>query len=63
MAGRSRKMLLCVLAVAVLDEFLQGFVGRTSLVSDIVLDFSGALCGIAAMLAVVALLGHARRST
>ena len=56
-------MLLCVLAVAVLDEFLQGFVGRTSLVSDIVLDFSGALCGIAAMLAVVALLGHARRST
>lgn len=55
--------LFIVLMVAVLDEFLQGFVGRTSLVSDIVLDFSGALCGIAVVLVVMALLGRARRPT
>ena len=38
--------LLTVLAVAVSDEYLQFFTGRGSMVTDVVLDFSGALCGL-----------------
>ena len=34
-----------VLAVAVVDEFIQSFTGRTSSVQDVLLDFSGALLG------------------
>lgn len=34
------------LAGAVADEYVQSFTGRTSLVSDIVIDFSGGMCGI-----------------
>lgn len=34
------------LAVAVSDEFIQGFSGRVSMVSDVVLDYSGALFGL-----------------
>ena len=34
------------LAAAVADEFVQSFTGRTSLVSDIVIDFSGGFSGI-----------------
>jgi len=34
------------LAAAVADEFVQSFTGRTSLVSDIVIDFSGGMSGI-----------------
>ena len=37
---------LPVLIVAILDEYLQAFVGRGSLVSDIVIDASGGLLGI-----------------
>ena len=33
------------LLVAVTDEFLQGFVGRTSAVTDVLIDFSGCLFG------------------
>lgn len=39
------------LAAAVADEYVQSFTGRTSLVSDIVIDFSGGMSGI--VLAVV----------
>ena len=34
------------LAAAVADEYVQSFTGRTSLVSDIVIDFSGGISGI-----------------
>ena len=37
---------LYVLVVAVTDEFIQGFVGRTSAVSDVLIDFGGALVGL-----------------
>jgi VanZ family protein len=33
------------LLIAVTDEFLQGFVGRTSAVTDVLIDFSGCLFG------------------
>ena len=49
------------LAVAVIDEYTQSFVGRTSLVADVLLDFSGALVGIA-LVVVVALVVKRLRS-
>jgi len=52
------------LFVAVIDEFVQGFVGRTSSVSDVLLDFCGACCGIAfAMIiaAIVKRIAHRRK--
>ncbi|MBQ8894615.1 MAG: VanZ family protein [Clostridia bacterium] len=33
------------LAVAVVDEFIQSFTGRTSQIKDVLIDFSGALLG------------------
>ena len=36
-----------LLAVGVLDEFIQHFSGRSSLVSDVLLDFVGAMLGFA----------------
>ncbi len=38
--------LFYVLAVAVTDEFIQTFTGRTGAVSDVLIDFSGALIGV-----------------
>lgn len=38
-----------VLAVAVTDEFIQSFTGRGSMVSDVILDFSGGLLGLFGM--------------
>ena len=35
-----------VLLVAVMDEYIQSFTGRTSSVSDVWIDLAGALCGI-----------------
>ena len=40
---------LMVLLVAVLDEYIQFFSGRGSMVTDVVLDFSGGLTGFAAV--------------
>ena len=40
------------LAVAVLDESLQLFSDRGAMVTDILLDFSGAVCGVLAFLLV-----------
>ena len=48
------------LAVAVSDEFIQGFVERTSAVYDIVIDFGGVVLGFG-MAALVAFLGRTRR--
>lgn len=52
--------LFAVLMLAVLDEFLQSFAGRTSQVTDVMLDFFGALCGIAVVLIVLAIVDRAR---
>lgn len=38
--------LFMILSVAVIDEYLQSFVARTSSVSDILIDFSGGMTGI-----------------
>ena len=47
--------LFIVLATAVADEFLQSFVDRSSMVTDVLLDFTGAVVGIAVVLAIYAL--------
>jgi len=39
-------ILFLSLAIAVTDEYIQSFTGRTSMVEDIIIDFSGAICGI-----------------
>ncbi len=44
--------LFLVLLCAVLDEYLQLFVSRTSSVSDVVLDFCGGLIGVGVLLGV-----------
>lgn len=36
-----------ILSIAVMDEFIQGFNGRNSSVGDVILDFGGALLGLA----------------
>lgn len=41
--------ILMTLIVAVGDEYIQHFTGRGSLVTDVVLDFAGALAGLAAV--------------
>lgn len=38
--------ILLVLSVAVIDEYIQHFTKRGSLVTDVVLDFAGALAGL-----------------
>ena len=38
--------ILMVLLVAVIDEYIQHFTGRGSLVTDVILDFAGAVTGI-----------------
>ena len=43
---------LVLLTAAVVDEFLQQFVGRTSSVGDAVVDFAGALAGIVVVMIV-----------
>ena len=43
-----------VLAIAVIDEFIQSFSDRTSLVSDVLLDFSGFLIGSILMILCIA---------
>ena len=44
--------LFLVLLCAVLDEYLQSFVFRTSSVSDVVLDFCGGLIGVVMLLGI-----------
>ena len=39
-------VLFLSLTVAVIDEFIQSFTGRGSMVADVILDFAGALFGI-----------------
>ncbi|MBQ9860009.1 MAG: VanZ family protein [Clostridia bacterium] len=49
--------LFYVLAVGVLDEYVQSFTNRSSLLSDVLLDFCGALIGMAIAMGVLALVG------
>ena len=35
-----------LLSIAVIDEYIQSFTGRTSSVSDVLIDFTGALIGL-----------------
>ena len=46
------------LAVAIADETVQHFTGRTDSWKDVLLDFSGAVCGIAVMCLAIWLLGQ-----
>ena len=52
--------LLISLLVAVTDEFIQSFTGRTSKVKDILIDFSGATFGLLTILFVVFLICKTR---
>lgn len=49
------------LAVAVTDEYIQGFSDRTSSVKDVLLDFSGALLGILFVTLVVSMIRDIRQ--
>ena len=53
--------LFIVLAVAVVDEFVQSVVGRTSLITDVLLDFSGAAIGIAVTLIIASFIFRRKR--
>lgn len=55
-------LLFGTLLCAVTDEFIQSFTGRTSSVRDVLIDFSGALCGIALTAAVLAIIRACRKT-
>ena len=53
------------MVIAVLDEFNQSFVGRTSSVGDVLLDGAGALLGtiiVMIVMIIITLIAHIRRS-
>lgn len=47
-----------ILMVAVIDEYIQSFSDRTSLVADILLDFGGAVVGLLLTVGVARLIKH-----
>lgn len=49
-----------LLAVGVLDEYIQHFSGRSSLVSDVLLDFVGAMLGFAVAIGVCRVIVYRR---
>lgn len=53
--------LFASLVVAVADEFIQSFTGRTSQVSDVLIDFSGALLGLLVITIIQAVRNRKRR--
>ena len=53
--------LSAVLAIAAVDECLQALVGRTSLVADVLLDFSGGAAGVVLALVVAGIVLRCRR--
>ena len=59
----SSSALLYLLGVAVTDEYIQSFTGRTSLVSDILIDFCGAVVGLTFVLILMWICGTRRRKT
>ena len=52
--------LLFCLVIAVCDEFIQSFTGRGSAVSDVLIDFCGAITGFFALIALIELIKFAR---
>lgn len=54
-------VLFGTLLAAVTDEFIQSFTGRTSSVRDVLIDFSGALCGMLLTAAVLAIVRACRQ--
>lgn len=54
-------MLFSALAVAVTDEYIQSFTGRTSSVTDVLIDFSGALTAFAVLLLLRAIVKTRRK--
>ena len=55
-------VLFGTLLAAVSDEFIQSFTGRTSSVRDVLIDFSGALCGTLLTIALPSLIRALRRT-
>jgi len=51
------------ITIAVLDEFNQGIIGRTSRLNDVILDGSGALMGVCVFLISLAALSGLRKQT
>ena len=54
--------LFCALFIGLMDEYIQNFTGRTSLVKDVLLDFAGALLGILISVGVYALLRRRKKN-
>lgn len=54
-------VLFLALLAAVIDEFIQSFTGRTSEVSDVLIDFAGALIGFVAVLLMDGIIHLVRR--
>ena len=53
--------LFYVLAVAVTDEYIQSFLDRTSSVKDVLIDFTGAVIGIAVYSSVVLIFSRCKK--
>lgn len=53
-------MLFAALAAAVTDEFIQSFTGRTSSVTDVLIDFGGALTGFVLPLVLFAIIKQSK---
>lgn len=46
-------ILFFLLSIAVIDEYIQSFTGRTSAVTDILIDFGGALLGVILVIVII----------
>lgn len=53
--------LFLLLAVAVCDEFIQNFNDRSSQISDVLIDFGGAVAGFLLLILVALLVSHFRK--
>ena len=54
-------MLFIMLSAAVIDESIQIFSGRTDSVKDILLDFAGAVCGMAAVFIIYFIVSYIKK--
>lgn len=53
--------LFLILFTAVIDEFIQSFTGRTSLLSDVLLDFFGGVCALFFFICIYALISAVKK--
>ncbi len=51
-----------ILLISVVDEFLQSFSDRSSTISDVLLDFSGAVLGFAFVIIIASVISKLRRT-